>query len=115
MSERYSFIGAEKVCSGFPVRRGCMLLKVSPSGYYAWRERPLSATAARRGEIAVLAANAHAASEGTNGYQRVHRDLVEDGVSCSWQLVRRVMREGECALISVYLTWSSGGAGTIPA
>ena len=31
MSERYSFIGAEKACSGFPVRRGCMLLKVSPS------------------------------------------------------------------------------------
>ena len=33
MSERYSFIGAEKACSGFPVRRGCMLLEVSTSGY----------------------------------------------------------------------------------
>ena len=97
MSERYSFIGAEKACSGFPVRRGCLLLEVSRSGYYAWRERPPSATAARRAEIAVLAANAHAASDGTNGYRRVHRDLVEDGVSCSWQLVRRVMREGDLA------------------
>ncbi len=70
-----------------------MLLEVSTSGYYAWRERPLSATAARRAEIAVLAANAHAASDGTNGYRRVHRDLLADGVDCSWQLVRRVMRE----------------------
>ena len=74
-----------------------MLLEVSTSGYYAWRERPLSATAARRAEIAVLAANAHAASDGTNGYRRVHRDLLEGGVVCSWQLVRRVMREGDLA------------------
>jgi transposase InsO family protein len=97
VSERYSFIGAEKACSGFPVRRGCKLLEVSTSGYYAWRERPLSATAERRAEIALLAANAHAASDGTNGYRRVHRDLVEDGVDCSWQLVRRVMREQDLA------------------
>jgi len=93
VSERFSFIAAEKAGSGFPVRRGCMLLRVSPSGYYAWRDRPASATAARRAEVAVLAANAHAASDGANGYRRVHRDLLADGVSCSWQLVRRVMRE----------------------
>jgi transposase InsO family protein len=74
-----------------------MLLKVSSSGYYAWHERPPSATAERRAEIAVLAANAHAASDGTNGYRRVHRDLVADGVECSWQLVRRVLREQDLA------------------
>jgi putative transposase len=74
-----------------------MLLEVSPSGYYAWRDRPLSAAAVRRAGIAVLAANAHAASDGTNGYRRVHRDLVADGVACSWQLVRRVLREQNLA------------------
>ena len=74
-----------------------MLLEVSTSGYYAWHERPPSATAARRAEIAALAANAHAASDGTNGYRRVHRDLLADGVDCSWQLVRRVMREHDLA------------------
>jgi putative transposase len=74
-----------------------MLLKVSSSGYYAWRERPLSATAARRAGIAVLAAKAHAASDGCNGYRRVHRDLVAGGVVCSWQLVRRVLREQDLA------------------
>jgi putative transposase len=97
VSERYSFIAAEKACSGFPVRRGCRLLEVSTSGYYAWRDRPLSAAAVRRAGIAVLAANAHAASDGTNGYRRVHRDLVADGVACSWQLVRRVLREQDLA------------------
>lgn len=97
MSERYSFIRVEKACSGFPVRRGCMLLKVSPSGFYAWRDRPASATSNRRAEVTVLAAKAHAASDGTNGYRRVHRDLVADGVACSWQLVRRVLREQDLA------------------
>ncbi len=97
MSERYAFIRAEKACTGFPVRRGCMLLAVSPSGYYAWRERPASQTAARRAEIAELAAQAHAGSDGTNGYRRVHRDLVEAGVACSWKLVRRVLREQNLA------------------
>lgn len=93
MSERYSFIAAEKACSGFPVRRGCMLLEVSSSGYYAWRDRRVSAAAARRAGIAVLAERVHAASEGRYGYRRVHLDLVEAGVECSWQLVRRVMRD----------------------
>lgn len=97
MSERYSFIRAERACSGFPVQRGCLLLKVSPSGFYAWRDRPASATSNRRAEIAVLAAKAHAASDGTNGYRRVHRDLVADGVACSWQLVRRVLRDQDLA------------------
>lgn len=97
MSERYSFIRAEKACSGFPARRGCMLLEVSTSGYYAWRDRALSATAARRAETAAAAAEAHAASDGTHGYRRVHRDLKEAGVECSWQLVRRVLREQDLA------------------
>ena len=97
MSERFSFIAGEKACSGFPVRRGCMLLEVSTSGYYAWRDRPASPAAVRRAGIAVLAANAHAASEGSYGYRRVHLDLVEAGVSCSWQLVRRVLREQDLA------------------
>ena len=97
MSERYAFIRAEKACTGFPVRRGCRLLEVSPSGYYVWRDRPASATAARRAEIAAAAAEAHAASDGTHGYRRVHRDLQEAGVACSWKLVRRAMREQNLA------------------
>jgi putative transposase len=74
-----------------------MLLEVSTSGFYAWRDRPLSAAAARRERIGELAERAHAAAEGRHGYRRVHRDLVEDGVSCSWKLVRRVMRERDLA------------------
>ena len=97
MSERYAFIRAEKACTGFPVLRGCRLLEVSASGYYAWRDRAPSATAGRRAEIAAAAAEAYAASDGTHGYRRVHCDLAEAGVACSWKLVRRAMREQNLA------------------
>ena len=91
MSERYTFIEAEK--ASFPIARGCKLLEVSTSGYYAWSGRPLSVTATRRAEIARVAAVTHEESDGIFGYRRVHRELVETGTIVSEHLVRRVMRE----------------------
>ena len=91
MSERYAFIEAEK--ASFPIARGCKLLEVSTSGYYAWSGRPLSVTATRRAEIARVAAVTHEESDGIFGYRRVHRELVEAGTVVSEHLVRRVMRE----------------------
>ena len=91
MSERYAFIEAEK--ASFPIARGCKLLEVSTSGYYAWSGRPLSAAAARRAEIASVASGVHEESDGIFGYRRVHRELVETGTVVSEHLVRRVMRE----------------------
>ena len=91
MSERYALIEAEKAV--FPVRRGCRLLEVSTSGFYAWRERPLSPTTIRRARIARVAAVAHQASDGIFGYRRVHSELAATGTVASAHLVRRVMRE----------------------
>ena len=91
MSERYAFIAAEK--ASFPVRRGCKLLEVSTSGFYAWSGRPLSQAAARRVRLAVEVAATHGASDGIFGYRRVHRELAEAGQVVSAHLVRRLMRE----------------------
>jgi putative transposase len=90
---RYAFITAEKASSGFPIRRGCWLLKVSTSGYYASIGRPASPVMTRRSQVARAAAAAHAASDGVYGYRRVHRELVEAGTPVSLQLVRRVLRD----------------------
>jgi putative transposase len=93
VSARYVFIAAEKASSGFPVTRGCRLLRVSVSGFYAWRGRGESATRKRRSALLVWILRFHRDSDGTYGYRKIHRDLLAAGVPASLALVRRVMRE----------------------
>lgn len=78
---------------GWPVAAMCDALGVSRSGYYAWRDRPASARAARRVRLAVEVKAAHAASRGTYGSPRVHAELAAAGVACCENTVARVMRE----------------------
>ena len=93
MSARYAFIAAEKALTGFPIQRGCRLLRVSVSGFYAWRGRPDSPTRQRRNALAASIRRFHTASDGSYGYRRIHRDLLDAGVNASPALVRRVMRD----------------------
>ena len=93
MSARYALIAAEKALSGFPVSRGCRLLRVSVSGFYAWRGRGESATRKRRAALLVWIHRFHRASDGTYGYRKIHRDLLAAGLPASLALVRRVMRD----------------------
>jgi putative transposase len=95
VSARYAFIAAEKASSAFPISRGCRLLRVSQSGFYAWRGRPESATSRRRNALLVWIRRYHQASDGSYGYRKIHRDLVEGGVDASQALVRRVMRDAD--------------------
>jgi hypothetical protein len=43
----------------WPIAVMCDVLGVSRSGYYAWRDRPASAAATRRAELAVQVKAAH--------------------------------------------------------
>ena len=54
VSVKYGFIRGEE--GNYPVRSMCRWAKVSRSGYYAWRNRPLSATARRRQDLTVIGA-----------------------------------------------------------
>jgi transposase InsO family protein len=93
VSERYVFIAAEKASSGFPIQRGCRLLRVSVSGFYAWRDRPESPTRQRRSALAVWIARFHTASDGCYGYRRIHAALVRGGESVDDETVRKIMRD----------------------
>lgn len=71
----------------------CRWLGVSKSGFCDWRSRPASATAERRGRLAQLIDAIFTASDETYGYRRVHAQLLRQGVACSPELVRHIMRE----------------------
>ena len=53
----------ERCRDAFPVRMMCRCLKVSPSGYYDWRGRPLSARAVENKRLLVHIRSLHTESE----------------------------------------------------
>jgi putative transposase len=71
----------------------CRWMGVSRSGFYGWRGTPESATAKRRGVLALIVRKSFDESDGTYGYRRVHEDLVAWGVPAGPELVRSVMRD----------------------
>lgn len=98
MSARYEFIDAEKATMTpegspkYPLVKMCQWLEVSTSGYYEWRNRPQSATAARREYLQRRIEQIFADSDETYGYRRVHAQLTRHGDRCSPELVRSIMR-----------------------
>ena len=87
---RFAFIQAEK--ASFSVRAMCRVLQVSPSGFYAWRDRPASAHAQRDQRLRVLVRASHEASRCRYGSPRVHKDLREQGEAVSRKRVVRLMQ-----------------------
>jgi putative transposase len=75
------------------VTRMSRALGVSPSGYYAWRERPPSARAQADQRFLDQIRTIHARSRQTYGAPRVHADLRAAGVRCGRKRVARVMRQ----------------------
>jgi transposase InsO family protein len=71
----------------------CAKLGVSRSGYYEWRNRPESATTARREELKVFVTKAFEDSDSTYGYRRVRAQLCRWDVRAGPELVRQLMRE----------------------
>ena len=77
----------------FPVTRMCQVMKVSPSGYYAWRTRPVSTREMANRTLVDKIQAIHDASHKTYGSPRIYRELKDDGVACSENRVARLMRQ----------------------
>jgi transposase InsO family protein len=73
----------------------CKVLEVSPSGYYAWRKRPASATAQRRRRLTVIIKAIHEESRQNYGSPRVFEELQARGEPCNVKTVARIMREND--------------------
>src|SRR5271155_1667226 len=101
---------ARRARTGLPVRERApgrvshrtmaRILKVSASGYYAWRSGPGSARASADADLTRHIRTIHAGSHATYGAPRVHAELKADGLSIGRKRIARLMRAGGIAGVS---------------
>ena len=78
--------------SQYPVNMMCRVLRVSRSGYYAWRVRPESERAQRDRELTRVIRRVHAESKQVYGRPKVTAELKAEGYRCGQRKVGRLMR-----------------------
>jgi len=76
----------------FRVRTMCRVLGVSPSGYYAWKNRPPSTRAVENELLLERIREIHLFSRETYGQPRMYAELRDDGWQVNHKRVRRLMR-----------------------
>jgi hypothetical protein len=74
---RLAWIAAEK--AEFSVADCCRALRVSPSGFYAWRQRPEATRTVRDRQLRVAIRASHEARHRHYGRPRIWKDLHEAG------------------------------------
>lgn len=78
----------------YPVRVMCRLLRVSPSGFYAWLKRAISPRKQMDLILAEKICEIHRVSKGTYGAPRIHAELARSyGLHVGRKRVARLMRE----------------------
>ena len=87
---KFAFIEEQR--EQYPVRLMCRVLEVSPSGYYAWRTRPVSQREMANQQLIQEIKEVFDASQRTYGSPRVYHKLKSKGIACSENRVARLMR-----------------------
>lgn len=77
----------------FPVRTMCRVLKVSPSGFYAWLRRPPSRRAMEDAVLTERIRQIHVASDSNYGSPNIHAELRDEGTRVGCKRVARLMRK----------------------
>ena len=88
---KFDWIAAEK--AQYPLTVLCRCLRVSPSGFYAWRQRPESTHTQADRRLRVLVHASFKQSRQRYGSPRIYEDLVEQGIPVSRKRVVRLMQE----------------------
>ena len=100
MSDKYTLIAAEYAANmaapaadAPTLTKMCLWIGVSKSGYYEWKDRPLSATAERQEYLKGKIEEIFDDNDETYGYRRIHAELARQGEQAASELVRRLMRD----------------------
>jgi len=92
----YTFIAGR--CSDLPVATCCRVMKVSTSGFYAWRAQPCSDHDWADALLTNTIVDIHRMSRRSYGSPRVHAELrLGEGIRCSRKRVERLMRQAGIA------------------
>jgi putative transposase len=79
----------------------CAVLEVSPAGYYAWRERPVSERTKSNATLLAAIRQVHRDSSGRYGSPRVHAVLPTQGRgTCRGRIERLMRRHGIRAIMA---------------
>ena len=102
-------------CRGtFPIRMMCRSLKVSPSGYYDWRERPLSARDQDNERLLERIRGLHEGSDFVMGSPSIWEDLRYDDETASLNRIARLMASANLKGIPQKRRWGKKPSGTRP-
>ena len=77
----------------YPIPLISRILKVSASGFYAWRDRPLSKWAQEEARLEVEIRAAHKRTRQTYGAERLQQDLAEHGIRVGICRIKRIRRK----------------------
>ena len=88
---KYAFIRAHS--QSYKLVRLLSVLEVSPSGYYAWLDRPESCRAQSNRALTAKILTFHKTSREIYGSPRIHRDLKADGERVGEKRVARLMQK----------------------
>jgi putative transposase len=83
----------QELASQYPVRLLCHVLRVHPSGFYAWQVNPLSDCAMEDKRLLGHIRHSLLESGSVYGYRKVTDDLRDLGKTCSERRVYRLMRD----------------------
>ena len=108
---KYAFIKAHRL--EFSIRAMCRVLRVHPSGFYAWLKSGLSKMLMRQRRLSWLIKQSWLASGCIYGYRKIHHDLVDMGENYAPNTIARLMQK--CGLrAQIGYKRRSGKYGTKP-
>ena len=102
-------------CRGsLAVQMMCRCLKVSASGYYDWRERPISARDQDNERLFGRIRTLHEASDGVMGSPSIWEELRYEGETASLNRVARLMASRDLKGIPQKRRWGKKSSGIRP-